>query len=40
VPETEYLETLNKARGLLAAINLAETQLGGMTNPNGDVAAN
>ena len=40
VPETEYLETLNKARGLLAAISLAETQLGGMANLNGDVAAN
>ncbi|MBQ15826.1 MAG: anthranilate synthase component I [Planctomycetaceae bacterium] len=27
VPETEFHETLNKARGLLAAIDLAETQL-------------
>ena len=27
VPATEYEETLNKARGLLKAIEIAETQL-------------
>jgi anthranilate synthase component 1 len=30
VPATEYEETLNKARGLLKAIEIAETQLGGV----------
>jgi anthranilate/para-aminobenzoate synthase component I len=27
VPEMEYQETLNKARGMLKAIHIAETQL-------------
>ena len=40
VPETEYHETLNKARGLLAAIDLAETQLASGRSSAEGTAAN
>ena len=40
VPETEYHETLNKARGLLAAIDLAETQLVTRQTPGDGAATN
>jgi len=40
VPEAEYHETLNKARGLLAAIDLAETQLASGRSSAEGTAAN
>ena len=40
VPETEFQETLNKARGLLAAIDLAETQLSGGRPSSDNMSTN
>ena len=40
VPETEFQETLNKARGLLAAIDLAETQLSGDRSSSDNMSTN
>ena len=40
VPETEFQETLNKARGLLAAIDLAETQLSSDRSSPDNVSTN